>query len=132
MKPLAQLAEATPSDSVRRGLDGLAGTYVGVWQSKQGGAGALALTVVVENGVLAANAAITGSPPGYRGDALTASSLKNMGDGVWLVEFTGAHSKLIAAGILVRELRGLRTEIARVSILHSHPFSDDSHSKKTV
>ena len=90
-KPLAQLAEATPSHVVGRGLDGVAGTYVGIWQSKLGGAGALALTVAVEKGILTANAAITGSPSGYKGDALAASNLKDMGDGVWSVDFTGVH-----------------------------------------
>jgi hypothetical protein len=99
VKPLAQLPEATPSDDPKQGLARLAGTYVGLWQSRFSGSGALALTVTVENTVLRANAAITGSPSGYRGDSLTASNLRDMGDGVWSVDFAGAHSKLTATGI---------------------------------
>ena len=59
----------------------------------------MALTVEVKNGVLRANATITGSPSGYKGDSLTASNLKDMGEGVWSVDFTGEHSKLAATGI---------------------------------
>jgi S1-C subfamily serine protease len=99
VKPLAELPPAAPGDDAKQGLARLAGTYVGIWQSRLSGAGALALTVNVENGILRANAAITGSPSGYRGDALTASNLKDMGDGVWSVDFTGEHSKLTATGI---------------------------------
>jgi hypothetical protein len=77
----------------------IGGHLYGLWQSKLSGAGALALTVEVENGVLRANAAITGSPSGYKGDSLTASNLKDMGDGVWSVDFTGEHSQLTATGI---------------------------------
>jgi S1-C subfamily serine protease len=99
VKPLTQLAVAAPPDDGKEGLARLAGTYVGIWQSRLSGAGALALTVKVENGVLRANAAITGSPSGYKGDSLTASNLKDMGDGVWSVDFAGEHSKLTATGI---------------------------------
>ena len=99
VKPLAQLGKAASGDDRTDGLARLAGTYVGVWQSRLSGAGALALTVKVENGVLRANATITGSPSGYEGDALTASNLKDMGDGVWSVHFKGEHSRLTATGI---------------------------------
>jgi S1-C subfamily serine protease len=99
VKPLAQLAEAPARAAAKRGLDELTGTYVGIWQSTLSGTGALALTIEVENGILKANAAITGSPSGYKGDSLTASNLKDMGDGVWSVDFTGEHSALTATGI---------------------------------
>jgi S1-C subfamily serine protease len=99
VKPLAQLPAAVPGDGAKQGIAQLAGTYVGIWQSRLSGAGALALTVKVENGILRANAAITGSPSGYKGDSLMASNLKDMGDGVWSVDFTGEHSKLTATGI---------------------------------
>jgi S1-C subfamily serine protease len=99
VKLLAQLPAAAPGDDTNRGLARLAGTYVGIWRSRPSGAGALALTVEVENGHLRANAEITGSPSGYKGGSLTASNLKDMGDGVWSVEFTGEHSKLTASGI---------------------------------
>jgi hypothetical protein len=90
---------AASSDDRKQGIVQLAGTYVGIWQSRLSGAGALALAVKVENGVLKANATITGSPSGYKGDSLAASNLKDMGDGVWSVEFAGEHSKLAANGI---------------------------------
>jgi S1-C subfamily serine protease len=99
VKPLAQLAEAAPRDDAKRGLDRLAGTYTDLWQSKLGGAGALVLKVDVESGVLRASASITGSPSGYKGDSLTASNLKDMGDDVGSVDFRGEHSNLIATGI---------------------------------
>ena len=99
VSPLSQLVQAAPGDDAKHGLERLMGTYTGLWQSKLGGAGALALTVDVENGILRANAAITGSPSGYKGDSLKASNLKDMGDGVWSVDFTGEHSKLTATGI---------------------------------
>jgi S1-C subfamily serine protease len=99
VKPLAQLAEAAPGEDAKQGIALLSGTYVGIWQSRLGGAGALALTVKVENGSLRASAAITGSPSGYKGDSLLASNLKDMGDGVWSVDFRGEHSKLVATGI---------------------------------
>jgi S1-C subfamily serine protease len=99
VKPLTQLGVAATRHDGDDGLARLAGTYVGIWQSRLSGAGALALTVKVENGILRANAAITGSPSGYKGDSLTASNLKDMGDGVWSVDFTGEHSKLAATGI---------------------------------
>jgi S1-C subfamily serine protease len=99
VKPLAQLPDPASAGDAKQGLARLTGTYVGIWQSRLSGAGALALTVKVENGVLRANAAITGSPSGYKGDSLTASNLKDMGDGVWSVDFTGEHSKLAATGI---------------------------------
>ncbi len=99
VRPLAQLAESAPRSDAKQGLERLVGTYTGLWQSKLSGAGALALTVDVENGVLRANAAITGSPSGYKGDSLTASNLKDMGDGVWSVDLTGEHSELTATGI---------------------------------
>jgi hypothetical protein len=99
VKLLAQLPAAAPGDDTNRGLARLAGTYVGIWRSRPSGAGALALTVEVENGHLRANAEITGSPSGYKGGSLTASNLKDMGDGVWSVEFTAEHSKLTASGI---------------------------------
>jgi S1-C subfamily serine protease len=99
VKLLAQLPAAAPGDDTNRGLARLAGTYVGIWRSRPSGAGALALTVEVENGHLRANAEITGSPSGYKGGSLTASNLKDMGDGVWSVELTGEHSKLTATGI---------------------------------
>ena len=95
VKPLTQLVE----DDAKRGLDRLAGTYTGLWQSKLGGTGALVLKVDVESGVLRASASVTGSPSGYKGDSLTASNLKDMGDDVWSVDFQGEHSKLIATGI---------------------------------
>jgi len=97
--PFSQLPAAAAGDDMRRGLARLAGTYVGIWRSRPSGAGALALTVEVENSRLRASAEITGSPSGYKGDSLTASNLKDMGDGVWSVEFTGEHSKLTATGI---------------------------------
>jgi S1-C subfamily serine protease len=99
VKPLGQLGTAAPRDNGTDGLAGLAGTYVGIWQSKLSGSGALALTVRVENGILGASAAITGSPSGYRGDSLVASNLRDMGDGVWSVDFAGERSKLTATGI---------------------------------
>jgi hypothetical protein len=99
VKPLAHLEAAAPGDKAKQGIARLAGTYVGVWQSKLSGSGALALTVEVENGVMRASATITGSPSGYKGDSLTASNLKDMGDGVWSVDLTGEHSKLSATGI---------------------------------
>jgi S1-C subfamily serine protease len=99
-KVLAQLPTEAPGEDANRGLARLAGTYVGVSRSRLGGAGALALTIEVENGQLRANAEITGSPSGYKGGSLTASNLKDMGDGKWSVEFTGEHSKLTASGIL--------------------------------
>jgi S1-C subfamily serine protease len=98
-KPLAQLTAPVLSGNANQGIARLAGTYVGIWQSKLSGSGALALTVNVENGFMRANAAITGSPSGYKGDSLTVSNLKDMGDGVWSVDFTGEHSKLAATGI---------------------------------
>ena len=39
-----------------------------------------------ENGVLRANAPITGSPSGYKGDSLRASYVKDLGAGVWSVD----------------------------------------------
>jgi S1-C subfamily serine protease len=99
VKPLAQLGVAVSRDGEKDGLVRLAGTYTGIWQSGLSGAGALALTVTVENGALRARAAITGSPSGYKGDSLVASNLRDMGDGVWSVDFTGEHSKLTATGI---------------------------------
>ena len=99
VKPLAQLRTAAPSEDAKQGIVLLSGTYVGIWQSRLSGAGALALTVKVENGSLRANATITGSPSGYKGDSLIASNLKDMGDGVWSVDFRGEHSKLTATGI---------------------------------
>jgi S1-C subfamily serine protease len=99
VKPLALLAASVPAGDAKQGLAGLVGTYVGIWQSKLSGSGALALTVNVENGIMRGSATITGSPSGYKGDSLTASNLKDMGDGVWSVEFTGEHSKLAATGI---------------------------------
>jgi S1-C subfamily serine protease len=98
VKPLAQLGAAAPRDA-KSGLTRLSGTYVGIWQSRLSGSGALALTVRVENGALRANAAITGSPSGYKGDSLTASNLKDMGNDVWSVDFMGEHSRLTATGI---------------------------------
>lgn len=99
VKPLAQLSAAAQSGDAKQGIALLSGTYVGIWQSRLSGAGALALTVKVENGSLRANVTITGSPSGYKGDSLTASNLKDMGDGVWSVDFKGEHSKLTATGI---------------------------------
>jgi len=99
VKPLAQLPSAAPTDDAKQGLARLAGTYVGIWKSRLSGSGALALTVNVENGVLRANVAITGSPSGYKGDSLIAGNLKDLGDGVWSVDFTGEYSKLTATGI---------------------------------
>ena len=99
VKSFAQLPAAAAGDDMRRGLARLAGTYVGIWRSRPSGTGSLALTVEVENSRLRANAEFTGSPSGYKGDSLTASNLKDMGDGVWSVEFTGEHSKLTATGI---------------------------------
>ena len=99
VKPFSQLPSPATGDDMHRGLARLAGTYVGIWRSRPSGAGALALTVEVENSRLRASAEITGSPSGYKGDSLTASNLKDMGDGVWSVEFTGEHSKLTATGI---------------------------------
>lgn len=99
VKPLTQLGASAPRVDGKDGLARLAGTYVGIWQSRLSGAGALALTVNIDNGVLRANAAITGSPSGYKGDSLTASNLRDMGDGVWSVDFTGEHSELTATGI---------------------------------
>jgi len=99
VKPLAQLTAAAQSSDAKQGIALLSGTYVGIWQSRLSGAGALALMVKVENGSLRANVTITGSPSGYKGDSLTASNLKDMGDGVWSVDFRGEHSKLTATGI---------------------------------
>jgi S1-C subfamily serine protease len=99
VKPLSQLGVVAAQDGAKDDLARLAGTYVGVWESKLSGSGALVLTVTVENGVLGANAAITGSPSSYKGDSLIASNLKDMGNGVWSVEFRGEHSHLTASGI---------------------------------
>ncbi len=99
VKPLAQLAEPAPRNDAKQGLERLVGTDTGLLAEQTERGRALALTVEVENGVLRANAAITGSPSGYKGDSLMASNLKDMGDGVWPVEFTGEHSNLTATGI---------------------------------
>jgi S1-C subfamily serine protease len=77
----------------------LVGTYVGRWKSRLNGSGVLVLTVRVDSGVLHANALITGSSSGYKGDSMAASKLKDMGDGVWAVELKGEHSNLDATGI---------------------------------
>jgi len=99
VKPFAHRPAIAPGDDANRGLARLAGTYVGIWRSRLNGFGALAITVKVENSHLGASAEITGSPSGYKGDSLTASNLKDMGNGVWSVEFTGEHSELTATGI---------------------------------
>lgn len=99
VKPLTELGASERGDDAGKGISTLAGTYVGIWQSRLSGTGALALRVNVEDGVLKASVTITGSPSGYKGDTLAASNVKDMGDGVWSVDFNGEHSKLKATGI---------------------------------
>ena len=77
----------------------LEGTYVGRWQSNQGFSGLLTLTVTVgPDALISAEAVLTGSPVGYRGDRI-AMVVTDRGDGLATVRFEGIRSKLSGTGI---------------------------------
>lgn len=92
-------SEAQNEQPPHTGIAELTGTYLGTWESPLSGSGAATLQVTAEGQNMRAEVFITGSPTGYKGDSLTAKNLKNMGKGVWAVEFKGEHSPLNASGI---------------------------------
>jgi len=99
IKKLSQLDLRSSKNKAEQGIAQLAGTYVGLWQSKLSGSGALVLTVEVVGKVIRANVVITGSPSGYKGDSLIVSNARDMGEGIWSADLKAEHSKLEASGI---------------------------------
>ena len=100
LKPLGQ-AESANSESEQEhqenSLDQFVGTYTGMWQSRYG-SGIAVLNVTADNGSLKARVAITGSPVGYKGDALRVT-VRDFGSGILTVDMKAENSPLSASGI---------------------------------
>jgi len=95
---LAHLSIA--DDGLRSGtIADVAGAYVGVWQSRLSGSGALVLTMSVEGQIAKGIVVVTGSPSGYKGDSLVVTKQTNMGKNIWVVEMKGEKSRLSATGV---------------------------------
>ncbi|MGB7599773.1 MAG: hypothetical protein WBM24_05680 [Candidatus Sulfotelmatobacter sp.] len=94
----ASMGQASPAPSPNQ----FVGTYTGTWQSQylhdREGTGAAVLSITVQNGALEGRVMLTGSPVGYKGDALKIT-VAHFADDIMTINFKAKHGRLAGTGI---------------------------------